>query len=85
MTRILEFGGGRPGALNGGITLMHLNTHRQADRPHEALPHLLKSLQDQGYRLVTASELLAHAAQRHGDVTSSAAPQLSVKVQAGIW
>lgn len=82
VTRILEFGGGRPGALNGGVILMHLNTHRQADRPHEALPHLLKSLQDQGYRLVTVSELLAHATQRHAVVASSATPQSSAKVQA---
>ena len=82
VTRILEFGGGRPGALNGGIILMHLNTHRQADRPHEALPHLLKSLHDQGYRLVTVSELLAHATQRHAVVASSATPQSSAKVQA---
>jgi len=82
VTRILEFGGGRPGALNGGVILMHLNTHRQADRPHEALPHLLKSLQDQGYRLVTVSELLAHAAQRQAVVASSATPQSSAKVQA---
>ncbi|MFI5341613.1 MAG: hypothetical protein ACHQ7N_17460, partial [Candidatus Methylomirabilales bacterium] len=27
-TRILEFGGGGPGVLNGGIILMHLNTLR---------------------------------------------------------
>ncbi len=47
-TRILDFGGGGPGALNGGIILMHLNTLRQTDRPYEGLPRLLKSLQAQG-------------------------------------
>ena len=44
-TRILESGGGGPGALNGGILLMHLNTLRQTDRPFQALAHLLKCLQ----------------------------------------
>jgi peptidoglycan/xylan/chitin deacetylase (PgdA/CDA1 family) len=63
-TRILEFGRGQPGALNGGIILMHLATHREIDRPHESLPHILQSLQDQGYRLVTISELLAHGGPR---------------------
>lgn len=82
VTRILEFGRGRPGALNGGIILMHLNSHRRADRPHEALPHLLKSLHDQGYRLVTVSELLVHATQRHAVVASIATPHSSAKVQA---
>jgi peptidoglycan/xylan/chitin deacetylase (PgdA/CDA1 family) len=81
VTRILEFDGGRPGALRGGIILMHLNTHRQTDRPHEALPHLLKSLQDQGYRLVTVSELLARATPRHAVVASSATPRSSARVQ----
>lgn len=85
VTRILDFGDEGPGALNGGIILIHLDTHRQADRFHEALPSLLKCLQDRRYRLVTVSELLAHAAQRHGDVTSSAAPRLSVEVQPSIW
>jgi peptidoglycan/xylan/chitin deacetylase (PgdA/CDA1 family) len=56
--RILEFGQSRPEGLNGGIVLMHLATHRKADRPHEGLPDLLKTLQNQGYRLVTISELL---------------------------
>ena len=57
--RILEFGRGRPGGLNGGIVLMHLNTNRKTDRPHEELPEVLRTLQAQGYRLVTISELLA--------------------------
>jgi len=59
--RILEFGRGRPRGLNGGIVLMHLATHRRTDRAHEVLPQLLRQLQDQGYRLVTISELLAAA------------------------
>lgn len=59
-TRILEFGRGRPEGLNGGIILMHLATHRRTDRPHESLPHVLNTLQNQGYRLVTVSELLDH-------------------------
>jgi peptidoglycan/xylan/chitin deacetylase (PgdA/CDA1 family) len=56
--RILEFGQERREGLNGGIVLMHLGTRRQTDRPHEGLPHLLKTLQNQGYRVVTVSELL---------------------------
>lgn len=59
--RILEFGRGRPEALNGGIVLMHLASHRKSDRPHESLPQLLNTLQRQGYRLVTISELLGRA------------------------
>jgi peptidoglycan/xylan/chitin deacetylase (PgdA/CDA1 family) len=59
--RILEFGRGRAEGLNGGIVLMHLNTNRKTDRPHESLPEILKSLQAGGYRLVTVSELLAAA------------------------
>ena len=58
--RILEFGNGRPEGLSGGIVLMHLNSNRQTDRPHDGLPDLLKALQRQGYRLVTLSELLQH-------------------------
>ena len=57
-TRILEFGSGRPEGLSGGIVLMHLNSSRQTDRPHDGLPDLLKALQGQGYRLVTISKLL---------------------------
>jgi peptidoglycan/xylan/chitin deacetylase (PgdA/CDA1 family) len=57
-TRILEFGRGRPEALNGGIVLMHLASHRKTDRPHEELPDLLNTLQEHGYRLVTISEMV---------------------------
>jgi peptidoglycan/xylan/chitin deacetylase (PgdA/CDA1 family) len=56
-TRILEFGRGRPEGLNGGVVLMHLASHRKTDRPHEGLPQLLRTLQGQGYRIVTVSEL----------------------------
>jgi peptidoglycan/xylan/chitin deacetylase (PgdA/CDA1 family) len=56
--RILEFGNGRPEGLSGGIVLMHLNSNRQTDRPHDGLPDLLKALRGQGYRLVTISQLL---------------------------
>ena len=59
--RLLAFGQGRPERLNGGIVLMHLNSNRKTDRPHESLPDILKALQGQGYRLVTISELLRHA------------------------
>jgi peptidoglycan/xylan/chitin deacetylase (PgdA/CDA1 family) len=61
-SRVVEFGKGRPEGLNGGIVLMHLATHRRTDRPHESLPEILKTLQDQGYRLVTVSQLLARLA-----------------------
>ncbi len=57
-TRILEFGHGRPEGINGGIILMHLGSNRKTDRPHEGLPQLLRTLQGQGYRIVTVSELL---------------------------
>ena len=57
-TRILEFGHGRPEGINGGIILMHLASNRKADRPHEGLPQLLRTLQSQGYRIATISELL---------------------------
>ena len=81
-TRILDFGGGHPGALSGGIVLMHLNTHRQTDRPHEALPHLLRSLQDQGYHLVTVSELLDHGVAQHARRAAKAIRQHALSVQA---
>lgn len=56
--RILEFGNDRPEGLNGGIVLMHLNSNRRTDRPHDGLLDLLKALRGQGYRLVTISQLL---------------------------
>ncbi len=62
--RILHFGDGRPEGLSGGIVLMHLNSSRQTDRPHDALPDLLKALQGQGYRLVTISQLLGRPDSR---------------------
>jgi peptidoglycan/xylan/chitin deacetylase (PgdA/CDA1 family) len=58
--RLLAFGQGRPEGLNGGIVLMHLGTNRRTDRPHEALPKILATLQGRGYRLVNVSELLRH-------------------------
>jgi peptidoglycan-N-acetylglucosamine deacetylase len=62
--RLVGFGGDRPEGLNGGIVLMHLATHRRADRPHESLPEILQTLQRQGYRLVTISDLLARLETR---------------------
>jgi peptidoglycan/xylan/chitin deacetylase (PgdA/CDA1 family) len=69
-SRIVEFGKGRREGLNGGIILMHLATHRKTDRPHEGLPEILKTLQDQGYRLVTVSRLL----DRLGDKPATGEP-----------
>lgn len=80
--RILAFGGGRPGGLNGGIVLMHLNTGRRVDRPHEGLPDLLKTLQGQGYGLVTVSELIAHAGGRQAGAASRAAARPTADGQA---
>ncbi len=60
-TRILHFGDGRPEGLSGGIVLMHLNSNRETDRPHDGLPDLLNALQGQGYRLVTISQLLGRS------------------------
>ena len=71
-TRILEFGRGRPEGLNGGVVLMHLASHRKTDRPHEGLPHLLRTLQGQGYRIVTVSELLDHLPGDQRSATSAA-------------
>ena len=56
--RLVAFGQGRPEGLNGGIVLMHLATHRRSDRPHESLPGILRTLQEQGYRVVTISDLV---------------------------
>jgi len=78
-TRILEFGRGRPEGLSGGIVLMHLNSNRQTDRPHDGLPDLLKALQRQGYRLVTISRLL----QRRGTEREQSGPALSPPVADG--
>jgi len=80
--RILEFGRDRPAGLNGGIVLMHLSTQRRTDRPHESLPPVLKTLQSQGYRLVTVSELLEHAVPRQARVSPGAAPRPSSSAQA---
>jgi peptidoglycan/xylan/chitin deacetylase (PgdA/CDA1 family) len=57
-TRLMTFGRGRPEGLNGGIVLMHLASHRPTDRPHDSLPHILRTLQEQGYRAVTISALV---------------------------
>ena len=80
--RILEFGRGRPGGLNGGIVLMHLATQRRTDRAHEVLPQLLRQLRDQGYRLVTISELLAQEGDHHPSPTSVEARNLSSRMTA---
>jgi peptidoglycan/xylan/chitin deacetylase (PgdA/CDA1 family) len=73
---LLAFGNRQPEGLNGGIVLMHLGTHRRTDRPHESLPEILKALQEQGYRLVTVSELLQRL--RTDQEQSSLAPSLPV-------
>ena len=51
-------GRGRPEGLSGGIVLTHLASHRRTDRPHESLLRLLVTLQEEGCRVVTISELL---------------------------
>ena len=73
-TRILEFGNGRSHGLNGGIVLMHLNSNRQTDRPHEGLPAIIRSLQAQGYRFVTISALVSRLSAQEARVP--AAPPL---------
>ncbi len=67
-SRLLGFGQRTSEGMNGGIVLMHLGSLRTADRPHEELPHVLQSLQAQGYRLVTVSTLLEHSAPRYADL-----------------
>jgi peptidoglycan/xylan/chitin deacetylase (PgdA/CDA1 family) len=78
-SRILAFGGGGPGGLNGGIVLMHLNTHRRVDRPHEALPDLMKRLQERGYRLIAVSALVAQVEARGAIPRSPAALQARMR------
>jgi peptidoglycan/xylan/chitin deacetylase (PgdA/CDA1 family) len=76
-TRILEFGNGSPEGLSGGIVLMHLNSNRQTDRPHDGLPDLLKALQRQGYRLVTISELLQRRGTDQEQLRSALSPPVT--------
>jgi peptidoglycan/xylan/chitin deacetylase (PgdA/CDA1 family) len=64
--RLVAFGRGRPEGLNGGIVLMHLASHRRTDRPHDSLPHILRTLQEQGYRAVTISDLVHRLRDREG-------------------
>ena len=54
-TRILSFGAGGKG-LNGGIVLMHLSTSRD-DREVTRLGELIDTLRENGYSLVTVTEL----------------------------
>jgi peptidoglycan/xylan/chitin deacetylase (PgdA/CDA1 family) len=70
---LVAFGQGRPEGLNGGIVLMHLGSHRRTDRPHESLPEILRTLQEQGYRVVIISELV-HRLQNSGGPAGHAAP-----------
>ncbi len=74
VTRILEFGHGRPEGINGGIILMHLGSNRKTDRPHEGLPQLLRTLQSQGYRIATISDLLDRLPGGRRFVTPAATP-----------
>ncbi|HSB69275.1 MAG TPA: polysaccharide deacetylase family protein [Candidatus Methylomirabilis sp.] len=73
-TRILEFGRGHPEGLNGGVILLHLATHRRTDRPHESLPEILQTLQRDGYRVVTVSELIGHLQPVRAEVGPATPP-----------
>jgi peptidoglycan/xylan/chitin deacetylase (PgdA/CDA1 family) len=73
-SRLLGFGQKTSEGLNGGIVLMHLGSLRTADRPHEELPHVLQALQTQGYRLVTVSTLLEHAAPQYAGLPPQPRP-----------
>ena len=73
-SRLLGFGQKTSEGLNGGIILMHLGSLRTGDRPHEELPHILQSLQAQGYRLVTVSTLMEHTASLYADLPSRRRP-----------
>jgi peptidoglycan/xylan/chitin deacetylase (PgdA/CDA1 family) len=73
-SRLLGFGQKTSEGLNGGIVLMHLGSLRMADRPHEELPHVLQALQTQGYRLVTVSTLLEHAAPQYAGLPPQPRP-----------
>jgi peptidoglycan/xylan/chitin deacetylase (PgdA/CDA1 family) len=73
--RILEFGRERGEGLAGGIVLMHLNTNRKTDRPHEGLAEILKVLQGRGYRLVTISEMLAEGGEGAPSPPSADSPR----------
>ncbi len=73
--QILAFGRGRPEGLNGGVVLMHLNSNRRTDRPHEGLPEVLKTLQAEGYRIVTISEMLAGLRPSSASTAPQPAPE----------
>jgi peptidoglycan/xylan/chitin deacetylase (PgdA/CDA1 family) len=46
------------GRLKGAIILMHISTDRIVDKPFEILPKLIRTLQEQGYKIVPVSILL---------------------------
>ncbi|MGP8321941.1 MAG: polysaccharide deacetylase family protein [Methanosarcinaceae archaeon] len=58
--KILSFGNGRTGGANGAIVLMHLGTNRTDDFPYEKLPDIIDGLRQQGYKLVTVTELIGY-------------------------
>jgi len=69
--RILSFGAGGAG-LSGGIVLMHLNS-RQEDPEVSRLGDLIDTLRENGYSLVTVTELQHDLAPGVGQVALTAA------------
>ncbi len=57
MQNILQFEKKDPNGLNGGIILMHLDTQRRNDHPHEMLPALIDTLHQKGYEFVNISNM----------------------------
>jgi peptidoglycan/xylan/chitin deacetylase (PgdA/CDA1 family) len=58
LDKILNFGNGSERHSNGSIILMHLGTLRNNDFPHKKLPEIIDGLREQGYELVTISQLI---------------------------
>ncbi|MFQ5824021.1 MAG: polysaccharide deacetylase family protein [bacterium] len=58
LDKILNFGNGSEFGANGTIILMHLGTLRDKDFPHRKLPKIIDGLREQGYELVTISQMV---------------------------
>ncbi|MFQ6116306.1 MAG: polysaccharide deacetylase family protein [bacterium] len=58
LDKILSFGNGSDFGANGAIIIMHLGTLRNNDFPHKKLPEIIDGLREQGYQLVTISEMV---------------------------
>lgn len=58
LDKVLSFGNDSDVGANGAIIIMHLGTLRNNDFPHKKLPEIIDGLREQGYQLVTVSEMV---------------------------